>query len=311
MRGNSVDEQRIVWRCSGLHWRSKHPVLTSSASYTSQAAEQEADEHGEHRQVIGTGSRIAWWLRGPRRCIGVWSAVGHTPCPAHTSLADISTAQCVPCSRASLLRKITHNTGPVDDHALYLAWFGPNLITVERSAAASAHDLLLQRGAIAHCRLATGPDTQIRQAEHRIYAAGLAADHLSSAIKTDAWWSLPPKAERIRHVTAACRAIANELTWPDGVRPSLSSCAVTDQTASYGLHQPPPDPYAELTGIRDGAQLSGEIRLIVGQQLLIDTACGPLLIDIHRIAGWILTAPTTTETAAIDTTPRTRASRSR
>lgn len=50
--------------------------------------------------------------------------------------------------------------------------------------------------------------------------------------KVDAWWTLPQEAERAPQVSAAARAIAEPVTWPEGIE--LSLCAVVD-VADFGF----------------------------------------------------------------------------
>jgi Protein of unknown function (DUF2797) len=266
-----------------------------------------AGRHGEYRRVIGIGLRVAWRLRGPRRCTGVWTGTRRLPCPAWAALADGTDPQCAVCAAADRGRAIARDAALGDDdrtYTLYLAWFGPGLIKIGLTAADRRRDRLLEQGAIACTMLASGPYTPIRRAERRVAAAGLAPERLPARAKTRAWWDLLGGAERARELTAARQVITGYLAGHDGV--DLLPCLVADQASDFGLDQPPPGAYQEVTGIADGAGLAGEIRLMPGRHLLFGTASGPLLADMRRIAGWTLEACAPDTTSAIETITRTR-----
>ncbi|MGH3122352.1 MAG: hypothetical protein ACRDOI_20815, partial [Trebonia sp.] len=82
-----------------------------------------------------------------------------------------------------------------------------------------------------------------------------------------------------KQVTAAAR-------WPGPVRPLPD--AITDQASDFGLDRATAGTYREVTGISDGALLAGQVRLVIGRDLLLDTPAGPLLVDIRRACGWAI-----------------------
>jgi hypothetical protein len=102
-------------------------------------------------------------------------------------------------------------------------------------------------------------------------------------VKTAAWRALPPPAERNTLLTTARQQLIEQLVWPDQIQ--LLPGTVTDQATDFRLDQMP-GRYAKVTGINDGAVLSGQIRLMVGRHLFLDTQDGPLLADMRRFAGW-------------------------
>jgi hypothetical protein len=269
----------------------------------------------EHRRVIGIGSRIAWGLRGPRRCTGLWTGTSRMPCPAQAVLADGTDAQCTACAAATPGRALARDSTLGDDgreYVLYLAWFGPGLIKVGLTAADRGSDRLLEQGAIAWTPLARGAYTLIRRAERLTASAGLAPERVAGRSKASAWWNLPPACERARELAVAHAAITTHRAWPGTLDPE--PCAVADQAAGFGLGQAAgfglgqavPMTYQEVTGLANGTVLAGEIRFIIGRRLLIDTSSGPLLIDMRRVAGWAVTTPMSAAFAGAKTATRTR-----
>jgi hypothetical protein len=174
------------------------------------------------------------------------------------------------------------------EYLLYLAWFGPGLVKVGLTAADRGRDRLLDQGAIAFTPLASGPYTPIRQAERLTAASGLAAERISGRAKVTAWWTLPPAHERAALIAATYAKILTAVPWPGRVQ--LQPCSVTDQARDFGLDMFTPQDYDEATGLSDRAVLAGQIRLVVGRHLLLETAGGMLLADMRRAAGWTFRA---------------------
>ncbi len=119
-------------------------------------------------------------------------------------------------------------------------------------------------------------------------ATGLASERIGATAKAAAWWTLPGRNERTGHVAAAHAAISSQTRWPGQI--TALECQIIDQAADFGLTQPPPASYAELTAAADGAVLAGRIIAIVGRRLLLDTPAGTLLADMRRVAGWRFTS---------------------
>jgi Protein of unknown function (DUF2797) len=244
----------------------------------------------EVRRPAVPGSPVSWSLHAPRQCTGTWTGSRRVPCPAAARLpADGTDAQCRACAGADRGRQIARDAALGDDgrdYLLYLAWFGPGLVKVGLTAADRCRDRLLEQGAITYTLLAAGPYVPIRQAERLASAAGLAREAVSSRAKATAWWSLPPAAERAALLTAARDRLTGQVCWPDRLR--VLPCAVTDLAADFGLSRALPSAYAEVTGIREQAVLSGQVSLVIGRHLLLNTSTGPLLADMRRAAGWAI-----------------------
>lgn len=247
----------------------------------------------EQRRPIAPGQLLTWTLRGPRRCTGVWTGDARTPCPVATPIPATGTdAQCRRCAAADHGRALARDTVTDDrEFALYLAWFGPGLVKVGLTAADRGRDRLLEQGALAFTLLATGPHPAVRRAERAVAATGLATERLTARTKAGAWWNLPPQTERASHLTNAYTAIRDAVNgddrWPAQAAPT--ECRIIDQAADFGLRQPPPPTYSELAAVKDGATLAGRLTAIIGRSLFLDTATGPLLADMRRIAGWQFT----------------------
>jgi hypothetical protein len=207
------------------------------------------------------------------------------PCASQVPAAGTG-SQCDGCVAADKGLQMARDAALGDDgrdYLLYLAWFGQCPVKVGLTAADRGRDRLLDQGAIAFTPLASGPYTPIRQAERLTAATGLAVERVSGRAKVTAWRTLPPAAERASLLAAAHDRILAAVPWPGRVQ--LQPCSVTDQARDFGLNLFTPQDYDEMTGISDGAVLAGQIRLVVGRHLLLETPDGLLLADMRRAAG--------------------------
>jgi hypothetical protein len=244
----------------------------------------------ETRRPAGPGTSLSWNLGGPRQCTGAWAGTARRPCPARAEIPASGTdAQCPACALADRGRQIARDAALGDDdreYRLYLAWFGPGLVKIGLTAADRDRDRLLEQGAITFTMLAAGPYTPIRQAERLTAATGLARERITAAAKAAAWQMLPPPAERAAQLAAARKQVTDCAPWPGQVQPLPE--AITDQAGDFGLDRETAGTYRELTGISDGALLAGQVRLVIGRDLLLDTPAGPLLVDMRRACGWAI-----------------------
>lgn len=229
----------------------------------------------------------------------MWTGDARTPCPVATPIPATGTdSQCRACAAADHGRSLARDSVTDGrDFALYLAWFGPGLVKVGLTAAERGRDRLLEQGAIAFTMLATGSHTAVRRAERAVAATGLASERVSAGAKAGAWWTLPPAAERAEQLTDAYTAIRAAIDdalssgaragWPSEA--AVTECRIVDQVDDFGLLRPPPASYGELAAVKDGAVLAGRITAAIGRSVFLDTAAGPLLADMRRIAGWQFT----------------------
>jgi hypothetical protein len=220
---------------------------------------------------------------------------------------DGTDAQCRGCGAGDRGRALARDATLGDDgrtYALYLAWFGPELIKVGLTAADRGRDRLLEQGAITATLLCAGPYIAIRRAERTIAAVGLASERIGARAKAAAWWSLPERADRIRRVSDARTAILEKTPLPSDITPTRDD--IIDQAADFGLTQPVPDAYAELRSVTDSAVLAGTVLAAIGRRLLLDSPSGPLLVDMRRVAGWQLTSTDADAPAGLDLVPRSR-----
>jgi Protein of unknown function (DUF2797) len=284
--GTSVTAPAAAWRFTGLHWELARPVLTASQL----PGDPAALPGPETRRPAGPGTSLSWHLDGPRRCTGAWAGTARRPCAARAEISARGTdAQCPACALADRGRQIAKDAALGDDgreHRLYLAWFGPGLVKIGLTAADRGRDRLLEQGAITFTMLAVGPYVPVRQAERLTAAAGLARERITAAAKAAAWQAMPPPAERAAQLAAARKQVTEGSRWPGQVR-SLPD-DITDQADDFGLDQEDVGAYQEVTSINDGALLAGQVRLVIGRDLLLDTPAGPLLMDMRRGAGWAI-----------------------
>jgi hypothetical protein len=264
----------------------------------------------EHRRLLAIGQRIGWTLQDTRRCCGIWAGSHRIACPLNAELQDSADPQCAACASADRGKALARDAITDDGrtYRLYLAWFGPGLLKVGLTAADRGRDRLLEQGAIAYTMLAAGRYPAIRHAERLIGAAGLARERIPARAKSTAWWMLPGIADRAAALIAARAQITERVAWPGGIK--QAGDLVTDQAADFGLDQPLPSAWDEVTAVTGGARLAGKLIAMVGRRLLLATTTGSLLVDMRRIAGWTFTtsAPPDTRPAAdgLTTIPRTR-----
>ncbi|MBO2447114.1 DUF2797 domain-containing protein [Actinomadura barringtoniae] len=218
---------------------------------------------------------------------------------------DGTDTQCASCARADRGRQLARDA-VVDvgrTYALYLAWFGSGLLKVGLTAAERGRDRLLEQGAITYTLLATGPYTTVRRAEHVISRAELARERISGNLKIRAWWELPPRAEREEAIRTAYDRLHSRLQWPEGL--ALTACAPVDQVDDFALAMPPDD-FGLVTKVQAAAELVGEVTSLVGRYVLLDSLSGPMLVDMRRIAGWLVGHSQGTEPTGLEITRWTR-----
>ena len=244
----------------------------------------------ETRRPAGPGNSISWHLGGPRRCAGAWAGNARRPCPARAEIGASGTdAQCPACALADRGRQVARDAALGDDgreYRLYLAWFGPGLVKIGLTATDRDRDRLLEQGAITFTMLAARPYVPVRQAERLTAVTGLARERITAAAKAAAWPTLPPPAERAAQVAAARQQVTAGARWPGPVRPLPDD--ITDQAGDFGLDRETVGTYREVTGISHGALLAGQVGLVIGRHLLLDTPAGPLLADMRRASGWAI-----------------------
>jgi len=277
-------------------------VLTASPL----PADPAAPPGPETRRPADPRTSLSWHLSGPRRCTGPWAGNARRPCPARAEIGASGTdAQCPACALADRGRQVARDAALGDqgrEYRLYLAWFGPGLVKIGLTATDRGRDRLLEQGAITFTMLAAGPYVPVRQAERLTAAAGLARERITAAAKAAAWQALPPPAERAAQVAAAREQVTAGACWPGPVRPLPD--AVTDQAGDFGLDREAVGTYREVTGISHGALLAGQVRLVIGRDLLLDTPAGPLLVDMRRVSGWGIRPGGDAAPAGLTLTPR-------
>jgi len=282
---------------TGLYWSGGSCMLTLT------------DPTGiETSTPLGPGTDIAWKIRGPRRCIGIWrpDSPRRRMCPLGSRIPDAgSQAQCPACAGGDPGRALARD-GALDDprpFALYLACFGPTLLKIGLTALERGSDRLAEQGALAYTWLGHGPLLSVRRAENTATAAGIVRDRISRRAKTTAWWQLQDPPQRHAQLAAAHHQLTSTLTWPDGLTPAPFE--VHDLSATYGLTRHPHPDTQEITAVGEGAVLAATLASIAGRDGLLhlgdvdpgaasgDTGIGGLagqqvLMNLRLLSGWVL-----------------------
>lgn len=244
----------------------------------------------------------------PRRCVGWWlpKAGRRRPCPHNFEVAAAGpVAQCETCSAndpgRAFARDEIHDDGR--HHALYLAWFGPQLLKVGMTAVERGADRLAEQGAIAYTWVAAGPRPAVRHLEQRVSAARIAPQRRRRPEKVASWWSPSSADSRAGELVTAHRLIQDLEPADDTM---LLEPEVHDNFDRFGLASLP-DRYDELTDLTAGATVVGAVLVACGRDLLIDlVGAGPTLVDSRLLAGRPTSPASAGRTAGIVAVARTR-----
>ncbi|MFD7161390.1 DUF2797 domain-containing protein [Kribbella sp. NPDC059898] len=291
-----MDTRPIEWITTGIFWDSSSPVLAL------------ADRAGNPNNVpVAPGDRVAVCLGGPRRCVGWWlpEAGRRRPCPQGREIAAAGgVAQCETCSASdpgrAFARDEIHDDGR--RHALYLAWFGPQLLKVGMTAVERGADRLAEQGAIAYVWIGSGSRPAVRHLEQRVSAARIAPQRRRRPEKVTAWWSPSSAASRAGELATARRLVQGLAS--DDITPLGPE--VHDNFDQFGIASLP-DSYDELTDLAADAALVGTVLIACGRDLLIDlVGAGPTLVDSRLLAGRPTSPAIADRTAGIVAVARTR-----
>jgi hypothetical protein len=292
-----------MWRCTGLRWQEGAPVWGWWHP-----------GRGERSSPLALGGRIGLALAADaqRRCLGVRRNGRRTPCPSEAVLPyEARRDQCGVCSALDRSSSVAADTMADDPrpYAVYLAYFGPGLLKVGITSVARGPARLLEQGAVCFTFLGEGPLMTARRTEAVLGAALRVPDRVHSSAKRAALTVLPPPEERAAGLCtlyASVEAIRDRL--PDSLRPR--PLEVVDHAAVFGLDPAPPAPAGEITAFEPGGAVSGQVRVVAGHDLLVDTCAGKtLLLDARLTCGWGFQraasgSPTRVRTAAWRSPPR-------
>ncbi|WP_051310131.1 DUF2797 domain-containing protein [Thermocrispum agreste] len=223
-----------------------------------------------------------------RQCIGTWHLDERRPCPFQEPLDTATTsAQCQPCAAADPGRAVAKDT-VLDNRRfhLYLAWFGPGLIKVGICAVHRGLSRLHEQGALASTWLASGRHGPIRQMEKAIAEAGIAVERYRHDTKTSAWWAYSTPERRHNELRTAHQRAQAIPNWPKDV--DLAPCLVVDHTHLYGLADLPLG-LDRAEALQPGAVVAGRLCSVIGSNLVLDNANGPVVVDARLLAGWTIT----------------------
>lgn len=270
-----------AWTCTGVSWRGGHPALTM------------IDASGQElTHALRRGEPFGLRVTAPRRCVGLWRGNVRS-CPFDALIATSgSGAQCEACAWADPGRALARDATVDDrDFRLYVATFGADALKVGISASERGHERLLDQGALAFTWIAQGPHRVIRAAETAIATAGLAPERRRRATKIAGWHS-PGSPEDRRAALEKVAAAAQRLPGPHS-HAQDTPVEVVDHADLYGIAELP-DQLDDVDHLGVGATLTGQIRCVIGTELVLDQSINSpsgdrtrgLLISGRMLAGW-------------------------
>ncbi len=272
----------MTWWCTGVRWREGRPALGWWAP-----------GRGGRESVLAYGQELAFVARGGRGCLGVWRGGRRTPCPTGAAVAVRATrAQCEECARIDRSYSVAADTMADDPrpYAVYLAYFGPELLKVGITADERGPARLLEQGAVAFTWLARGPLMAARRVEELVGVALGVPDRIPYVRKRLVRGALPPVQEWAAELRAAHARAVGLAGWPESLTPAV--CEVVDHRGEFGLADLG-RPASVVRELADGGLVAGRLVAAVGPDLHLDIGLGPgpgrgLVVDSRLLAGWRL-----------------------
>ncbi|KAA0933700.1 DUF2797 domain-containing protein [Streptomyces apricus] len=261
-----------VWRCAGLRWVGREPVLVWD---------------GGNRSAWPWGKQVAFAVvdGGGRRCVG---ARGNS-CPLGAAVSGRSVgARCEECARLDRAHSVAADTVPDDPrpYSVYLAWFGPGMVKVGITAVERGSARLLEQGAVVFTWLGRGPLMSARRSEELLRSALGVPDRIAYDAKRAVRSALPAAAVREAEVRELhARAVGLE-RWPEALE--RMPFEAVDHTGAFGLDGLAPA--AAVVGeLVPGGVVRGELVAAAGPDLHLRTRRGVVVLDTRLMTGWELT----------------------
>ncbi|WP_328495158.1 DUF2797 domain-containing protein [Streptomyces sp. NBC_00414] len=264
-----------VWRCKGLRWAGREPVLTWD---------------GGRSSALPWGKQVAFAVvgGGERRCVG---ARGHS-CFAGAAVSGRSVgARCEECSRLDRAHSVAADTIADDPrpYSVYLAWFGPGMVKVGITAVERGSARLLEQGAVAFTWLGRGPLMSARRSEELLRTALGVPDRIAYDAKRAVRSALPEVPARVAEIRGLhARAVGLD-GWPDALE--RMPFEAVDHTDAFGLDGLP-SAVAVVGELVPGGVVRGELVAVAGPDLHLRTGRGVVVLDTRLMTGWELTGVT-------------------
>lgn len=270
------------WRVTGVGHDGKFPTLELRSSDATQ------------KMIHRLAGRIDLRVGGPRGCVG-YRAPGSprlVPCDGAVDLA--SGSQCEACSARALMVPCLRCTGlrcgnparrndcvQLDNHAVYLASFGPGQIKVGVARWERRRARLVEQGAVAALVVARDDGQQVRRMEANVFGFGV-ADRSRGHDRLSSLWSGGDVAALNSELARAADRLRRRLVGA----PWLSEPEVVDLPAVGQLAAPVPP-----LRIQGNMPLAGRIVTHAGHWLVFERDGALHAIDISSLVGFTVQGP--------------------
>lgn len=282
---------------TGLYWKGRDSELTLAGPDGTESA-----------LPIRPGQTLAWRLRGPRQCTGIWHPrrSNRLMCPTRTSIpANATSSQCPQCSMADPSGALARDKALDDPRsfAVYLALFGRDLTKIGITAAERGLTRLTEQAAITFTWLGHGPLLAARRAETTAKTTAQISDRLTAEAKTAAWWELPDAGERAEILADVQATLTAQPSWGEGLNPAPFE--VHDLADIYGLNRPLPSTDQQIAEFTNGLNLRADLLCLAGRSALLKVGYAlTVQADLRLLAGWIIADPPPGEAGVLSTRPR-------
>lgn len=268
-----------------------------------QALELRSVADPEVKRIEPIPASLALRVSGPRRCIGYRAPGSQTlaPCPDEAELARgsqcsdcVERAKMVACLRCTGLRcnnpDRRDDCVQTDNHAVYLASFGPGSVKVGVARWNRRRARLIEQGAVAALIVARHDGQMVRRLESSIRGLGI-ADRSVNTERLAAMWAGDDVASLVSELQQLAKVLRRRLPaerW-------LPEAEVVDLPRVPQLTNPVPWMHPS-----DGELLEGPVRAGVGQWIVFERSGSLHALELVSLVGYTVMPEAEAITPAAD-----------